>query len=229
MLSTNYTKFLLFAVVAISHFSACRFWQTAGETTKSLTEENQPKRITPFSTKEPPVYQAEVITATYLNGQRFERKYFVAKRFGKNYIAFNVEDDNETAILERGDGKTFILNKKKKSYIERAEGYSSIERDELRSFLTTKWLNEKREAKFENLGNEKNLAKFRVTIDDSHKTEVLIFVNEKLNLPIRQEFYSISEGKRNLSYSIEVKNVRTQVSEKLFKLPDGYQSKTVDD
>ncbi len=227
MFSSNYIKFFVLFLAAILLFSACRFWQTESEKQNQLEPENQGKQTAPFSTQEPRIYQAEIAITTFLNGAKNEKKYFVAKNERANLLIFNFGDENETSLLETANGKHFVINKGNKTYIEKTYEDNNGKPDELRNFLTTKWLNEKREAKFESLGIENGLAKYRVTIDESKKSEIVIFNDEKLMIPMKQEFYSVSGGKKELTYSIEIKKFKPEAPEKLFVLPDDFRDQTV--
>ncbi len=226
MFSSNYTKFFFLALAAILLFSTCRFWQTESEKPNQLEPESQGKQTAPFSTQEPRIYQAEIVIKTFLNGGKNEKKHFVAKNERANLLTFNFGEENETTLLESADGKHFVINKGNRTYLEKIYEDNNGKPDELKNFLTTKWLNEKREAKFESLGIESGIAKYRVTIDDSKKSEIVIFIDEKLQIPMKQEFYSVSGGKKELTYSIEIKDFKPEAPEKLFVLPDDYREQT---
>ena len=92
-----------------------------------------------------------------------------------------------------------------------------------KSFLTTKWLNQKNSAKFEKVDTENNLTKYLVKLEDSITSEVLIFIDEKIPFPVKQEFYSISDSEKVLTMSFEIKNYKTEVEDKLFELPKDYK------
>jgi hypothetical protein len=126
------------------------------------------------------------------------------------------------SVLQTADGKTFFINNEKKSYQEK-QIQPEPSNNELGEFLTTDWLNQKTDAVFENLGAENNLTKYRVRLAGSNVSEILIFVDENLKLPVKQEFYSVAGEQRTVTFSVELKNFLTSTDENLFKLPQDYK------
>ena len=90
----------------------------------------------------------------------------------------------------------------------------------LQSFLTNEWLNQKTDAKFENLGDENGLTKYRATFEAS---ETLIFVDENFKLPVRQEFYSVEGENRILMYSTAIQNLKLKADESFFEVPKDFR------
>lgn len=221
MFTSNHNKILVAVLGLIVFSSSCRFFQREKPLDVQI---DLPKQTAPFSTKEPEIFQVEIVVSTFIGGTRSEKKYFVAKKGGATIYRFNYGDKDETAILEKADGKRYLLDKSAKTYRETTGNGGSAETGELQHFLTTKWLNEKKAAKFEDLGLEKDLKKYRVTIDDKGGSEILVFFDEKLKIPVKQEFYSITGQKKTLFYSAELKNAKTEVDAKLFEVPAGYRS-----
>jgi hypothetical protein len=86
-------------------------------------------------------------------------------------------------------------------------------------------LNQKIPAIFENLGSEAGLLKFRVKLGEPYNntSEILIYVDESLKLPIKQQFYSINGEQRTLTFSVEMKDFKFETDEKFFELPEGYR------
>lgn len=227
MSSSNRFKLIFFLSLAIVFNSACRFW--GGSTTKTNPDSPVAEVQTdiPFNTKEPETFQAEIILSNYIGGNKAKRNHFIAKKGVKNLIAFDYGTENETATLQTNESDVYFIDRKQKTIRKKTGSDPADAIDDLKKFLTTKWLNEKSAGEFEDLGVVDNFLKFRVTLSDSEKTEVLIFVDKDLNIPVKQEFYSIQENKKVLTYSVEVKNLKTEVSDEIFALPVGYSEGTV--
>lgn len=219
MFSSNPLK--IFLVLAALFCSSCQVWQSAENANTEAFVAEEIKTGIPFSTKEPEVFQAEIVVST--GGA--EKKFFTARNKGRHLTVFNRGEKDESAVLLTENGETFIINREKKTFRKNQNGAgdsSSGDRN-LLDFLTTKWLVEKRDARFENLGAENNLTKYRVRLGDSKDSEILVFVDENLKIPVKQEFYSMADGQKNLMYSTEVKNFKLQAEEGLFELPKDYR------
>jgi hypothetical protein len=223
MISSNYIKLfaVLFALMVFS--SSCRVWKTGSDTADTARPPGKTESTAPFSTKEPKVFQTKVVVTTFLDGTETRKKYFIAKNGEAVYIAFNHGEKNESAVLRDTDGKRSILDFKNKTFRETGENGTASATDSLRKFLTTKWLNEKSAVKFDDLGPDGGLKKYRVTFEGTKTSESLIFIDDKLNIPMKQEFYSGSGDKRILTYSVELSDFKAQPEDKWFKLPDGYK------
>lgn len=207
--------------------SACSLWQNNQNATPNPTPfvPTEIKSEIPFSTKEPDVYQAEIINQTFAGGnENTNRKIFVARKGESRLTVFDEGEKRETAILNSADGAAFSLYHSRKVYTENSTGADSSTQSG-NDFLTTEWLNQKTSAAFENLGTENGLSRFRVKLGNAETTnsEILIYVDENIKLPVRQEFYSVSSEQKTLLSSVELKNFKTEADEKLFELPKDYR------
>ncbi len=213
--------FLILSVVLLASFSACGFFQN--------DQNNAPAKDPdlagfstniPFANKEPEVFQTEIIVSTFINGEKNVRNYFTARKNGNVLTKFG---DSESK-LQTSTNRIFAIDHKRKTFTETsAENAFGGEADEIGGFLTTKWLNEKASPNFKNLGTQNNLTKYLVKLGDSQNSEILIFVDENLKLPVKQEFYSIAGEKKDLTYAVELKNFKPQADDKLFEIPKDYR------
>lgn len=220
-------KFICLSILILANFSACGFWQNADNSNSLEDSEIIAENSTniPFSTKEPEIFQAEIIVTSFADNNKIEQRYFIAKNGEKSLQKFYAGSEDERSVLRTGGRKKFLINHKLKNYreisIEKSDAFSD---DSLIKDLTSKLLNEKAAADFENLGTENNLTKYRVNYEDAKNSEVLIFIDENIKLPVKQEFYSTSaDGKKNLTYSVEIKNFKPQADENFFELPKDYR------
>lgn len=209
------------SVLILASISACKFWQSNDKpkTAKDLELAELSNSI-PFASKEPTIFQTEILVSYFINGEKSQRKYFTARNYEKRLITFDFGETNAVSKLQTTDGKIFVINHEEKTFSENSVRKSVLESLEIDNFLTTKWLNEKANASFQNLGMENNLMKFLVKLESS---EVVIFVDEKIIMPVKQEFYSVTDGQKSLTLSIELKNFKTEAEDKLFEVPMDFQ------
>ncbi len=222
MISSKSFKVLLFFTLVC--VSSCRYWQTSSNSnsntatpTPEIAEINSE---IPFATKEPAIFQAEII----IKNEGEEEKSFIARSNGRT-----LSKNGDIGTLQINANKSFLINFAKKIYVENT-GKTAIQPDNaaetLNDFLTTEWLNQKNETKFENLGVENGLSKYRATFENS---ESLIFVDENYKIPVRQEFYSIEGEAKNLVYSIELQNLKLIADEQLFEIPKDFRKVSIEE
>jgi hypothetical protein len=215
---------IFLACVFMFCLTACSFWQTAQNTnTNAPTISEEIRTALPFENKEPETFQTEIVVTNFINGEKSEKVYFVARSGNKSLTVFNRGEKNEHSILTDG-GKTIFISNENKTFRESeniSNGVSSG--DEMSEFLTTEWLNRKTDAKFEKLQTENNLTDYRIIPGDSSASEIILTYDENLKMPVRQEFYSISGEQRNLTMTVELKKFQLSADEKLFVLPQDYK------
>ena len=212
---------VLLIILVIFTASACRFEPQPENTNVVPFVAGEIKTGIPFSTREPDVFQAEIIITANAGSEITKKKYFVARNGERRLTVFNRGEKGEKTILQTD--KVFVIDGAKKNFREISGKTASFADDNLKSFLTTEWLAEKKEASFENLGAENNLTKFRVRLNDSTNSEILIFVDENLKMPVRQEFYSVSGEQKTLMFSVELENYQTRAEESLFVIPEDFK------
>ena len=222
MISSKSLKFiLLFTLVCAS---SCKYWQNSSNSNSNVAVK-QPEIADiqseiPFPTKEPEIYQAEIIVKN--DGE--EEKTFIARSNGRFFSR-----NGEIGTLQIDANKSFLINFAKKIYVENI-GKSATKTESsgetLNDFLTTEWLNQKTDAKFENMGAENGLTKYRVMFEAS---ESLIFIDENYKMTVRQEFYSIEGETKNLVYSIELQNIKLIADEQLFEIPKDFRKVTIEE
>ena len=202
--------------------ASCGVWQSAENVNSALHVTEEIETGIPFENKEPERFQTEIVVTNFLNGEKSERRYFLARSGTQHLTIFNRGEKDETSVLQTADGRSFFINNEKKGYQEKRVQTAQAN-SELTGFLTTEWLNQKTDAAFEKLGTENNLTKYRVRLGSSNVSEILVFVDENLKLPVKQEFYSASGEQKTLMFSVELKNFSLQAEDKLFELPKNSQ------
>lgn len=227
MVIPNFGKLAALTLMIIIIAAGCRFWQKPAENAATPTPPTNEQSDIPFSTLEPDTYEAEVWVTFYNDGKKSERKTFTAKSGIKRLSVFNSGEKNEISFLQT-ESVNCLIYKEKKAYAELQAGSSqptAASGETLESYLRTEWLSEKTAAVFEDLGTENGLRKYRVKLGDvaTETNEVLVFVDEANQMPVRQEFYSAAGDGKNLIYSYELRNLKLTVDESHFTLPGDYR------
>lgn len=228
MFPTNTFKLFIVLFFAPLIFSSCSFWQTSenGNTNSNTFTADELKSKIPFENKEPEVFQAEIVLAAFINGEKTERIIKAARSREK----IRYDYPNGISFLQLNEDEKFLLETEKKVYAQSASiSNSSAETGEmLKDFLTTEWLSERRNVKFENLGLENGLAKYRVS-GENNTSEILIYVDENLKFPVKQEFYSISGEQKILFTAMEFRNLKLEIDESIFDLPKDFKKISVEE
>lgn len=210
-------KFLKIFLLAALCASACRFWQSNNGATTTPTPINveEIKSRIPFNTKEPETFQTEIVTTA----NNAESKIFAARNGANQLTIFDYQTASETASLQLG-GANYLIARHRKIYTENQPA-TNDSGDEL--FPVTGLLNQREIAAFELLSDETDLAKYRITLDASKKSEIVITVDKKINLPVKQEFFSISGEQKTLMTTTELKNFSLQTDLQNFELPKDFK------
>lgn len=226
--------FYLVLFFSICFSASCsRFWSGGNEDSdaadrKPFTAREIQSEI-PFSTREPEIFQGEIVVTSFINGEKSERKTFVARSGARRILIFAAGEKAEVSFLQLDEAGSFSISQQKKIYTEnvanmaaQASGSETFD-----DFLTAARLSAKASAAFESLGAAENgLTRFRVRLDDSDASEVLIYVDENLKIPVRQEFYSraaAGEQQKTLLYAVELRNFQLQADENLFAPPKDFR------
>lgn len=224
MFSPNRIKFFLVCVLC---FSSCGCWRAAKSENAPAASfaAEESKSAAPFATKEPENFQAEFVIAA--NGA--ENKIFTARAGNRRRSDYDSGAANQLTILQTGASQRFLLLPRGKIYAENfasQTGASSSESS--KDFLTSELLNQKSDAHFVRLGAENDLTKYAVRLDDSDAAETIVFVDERIGLPVRQEFYSSKDGQKILTYAVEMRNFKTPADENLFEIPKDFRKVSIE-
>lgn len=220
MVSSN--SFKISFVCAALVLSACSFWQAKTNDAPAAFVPEPIKNGIPFAIKEPPVYQAEIVT---ISGGA-EDKIFAARNGANRLTIFDYQTTREIALLQKGANQKFLINRERKIYTENTVENSPAENQDLINFLTSERLNQMKDAKFENLGAENDLTKYAVRLDDKQNSEMIIYADEKIGLPVKEEFYSVRGEQKTLLSTVELRSFSWQTDDKLFVLPEDYKKVT---
>lgn len=220
MFSSNSLKiFFVFAALFSTACSSCQSKTDANASNTTFVAEEL-KSDVPFSTREPNEFQTEIVIQT--NGGGVE-KFFTARSGANRLTVFDYQKVNEVSFLQTERDESFLIYANQKIYAEKHSENTDSKSEPLNDFLTAELLNRKKDAKFESLGAENDLEKYRVNLDDAPNSEIIIFYDGKIGLPIKQEFYTVAGEEKILMMTMELKNFRSQLDAKFFEIPKDFR------
>lgn len=213
---SNLRKFFPVIGLVLLSLLACRFWQTAD---KPATLTGEAANALPFSTKTPDVFQTRVVVVAGTVTQ----KYFIARAGNKWRTDYAVGESDESSIIY--NGAEYYVSFPKKVYAEKPlnQGKTAAPDDVMSDLLYhTPAVN------FEKTGRENNITTYRVKFGDAASSDALIYVNEDIGIPVKQEFYSINGDQRTLEYAVEFQDIKLTAEDDLFKIPDAFKKVAVE-
>ena len=224
MFSFHLTKFSAVLALVSLIFAGCGFWQKNTDANSSPTPPvaDDLKSAIPFSAQEPEQFQAEIV----VTANETQRMTFVARNGANRRSDFNFGAKNQLTNLQTD--KNYLILPSRKIYAETVTANNATT-DDWTNFLTTEWLSQKTDASFEKLETVDNVAKYRMKLGEGAASEILIYVDEKLNLPVKQEFYSGSGDQKVLNYSMELKNLKLQTDTNLFTVPTDFRKVSIEE
>jgi hypothetical protein len=135
----------------------------------------------------------------------------------KRRIDYDPGTDEHRAVLITD--KEYLLYFKRKRYEERDLTGSGASGDGLLSHL----LHVRDFTEFEQMRRDGSVVQFRASINESNASEVIVFFDEAIGLPVKQEFYSVEGDKRTLRYSVELRDFKKEVEPGVFEIPAGFR------
>lgn len=216
MFTPKFLKTLLILALCVP---SCRFWQSKTAATDAPLETVSVAEIKseiPFATKEPEIYQTEIVVTA--NG--VEELILTARNGANRLTTYDYRESFEFGYLQTGADTSFLIARKQKIYAENQTAENGAA-DEI--FPTAALLNQKRAAIYEPLGAENGAAKYRVVIDGAVNSEIVVTVDKNINLPVKQEFYSVEGNRKTLISMTELRNFSLQSDPRNFELPKDYK------
>ena len=212
---SNPRKFFPVIALVLLSLPACRFWQTAD---RPATLMGEAANELPFSTKTPDIFQSRVV----ITAGSVTEKYFMARAGERSRIDYSVGGPGERSVVQ--NGSEFLVSFRRKIYAEQPPGQVEISpNDDVMSDL----LYHKPYADFEKMGRENNITTYKVRFGDAASGDAIIYIDEDIGIPVKQEFYSINGDRRTLEYSVEFQDLKLTAEDDLFKIPDGFKKITV--
>ena len=210
MFLSNHLVTVLILVLAYAGFSCSWTGRTTPENASQAIE--PPKSEVPFETREPETFQADLITKTA--GTESRVRY---TRKGANWRIDTFEGDAPSRSMIAGD-KLLHLDHRSKTYSEAPSGGGPADRPAYISDLTQTLLNRKEHAKFEKLGADGNIERYRVSVEGS-STPWIVSYDASIKMVTRQE----PESPTSDNFVFEMRGFTLDVSDEVFRIPAGYR------
>jgi len=196
-------------------------WLPGPAPDSAVTAIEAPKGKFPFKTKEPENFQCDIIETA---GQITRRKRLAMKGpWARLDLDLGTADHRAVLVTD----KEYLIDLGRKLYAENAAPpagpagrFSELTRELLLASPRTN---------FKEVGREGAVITYRASTDSTDKSEVLIHYDTALELPVKQEFFSIGDGRRTLSFSIEIVNFSLEPDPALFELPAGFRRASFDE
>jgi len=185
----------------------CSWFRSSDPVSLTPTAVSPPDSGIPFETKEPETYQADFDSIV---GGSESRTHF-ARKDGK-WRTDNYSGEKPTRSIIRA-GTLVYLDHITKQYSEPPQSGPDPQPPFI-SDLTTSLLSEMQLAKFEKLGVEGTLERFKVTVDGSDVSSTIIF-DTQIKMVVRHAF----EG----GFAFEMRNLTLEVDDAVFAVPSGYR------
>ena len=217
MFLSNPAKIFLTGFILLSIFggSGCR--QKVENTDTGPTADPE---VLPFSTTEPETFQAEIV----VSAGGVEQRTFVARSGRDRRTDYDLGGHDRLTLLETD--KKYLISDRSKIFAQDELPVSSGDGfdDSMATVLAAREY-----AEFKKIGVENGLTKFRASPPDSDSSEVMIYVDESLGLPVKQEYFSINGDQRTLEYSVELTNIRREIDAGVFEIPPGFRQTSIDE
>lgn len=166
-----------------------------------------PETGIPFETKEPETFQADFITFA---GGTETRSHFAKKSGRWRFDSFAAEGPTRSII----QGQTLAyVDHTREQYSEPPTNGPNAQPPFIDD-LTTSLLHPKQPAKFEKLGSEDNIERYKVTVDGSNTPSTITY-DTAIKMIVRHEF----EG----GFAFEMRNFTLEVDDAVFRVPSGYR------
>lgn len=212
MFLSNRRKCFLFLVFCAGFLSACS--TSTSTETSALTGPDTTKAF-PFSTKEPSVYQGNVV----VTGDLGEQRYFVARKNDKGRLG--LFRGGRLASSELHTDLTYLIDHVNKVYA--AVPPSPLSYDALSYGL----FRGKGHNTFEKLESDESVTRYRVRDPDQPLSDIVISLDNVSGLVVRQEFSTAGENGADAPQSprfiYEVRDLSLDVDDSVFDKPVNYR------
>ena len=214
MFLSNPARYFVICTFFLAAGAGCGLWQnTTGHVVRSIEAEGG---AAPFSTKEPETYQAEIVIKS---GGR-ERRIFTARKGERSRTDYDHGTSGQRTVIR--SGPDLVYSERLGIYAETPAGTPGRPLSELENDVSAILLSRRPDTTYESLGHENGLSKFRARSDENSASEVIVFVDDNIGLPVKQEFYSVAaDGQIVLQYTMEVRDVKLEADDALFAVPNG--------
>lgn len=208
MFLSNLPRPFLLLIAFTLVMQACGSSQTNENKEVSLTGESTSEF--PFSTKEPEIYQADVI----VTAGGTETRWSVA-RDGEKW-RYNIYAGTAMTVSQIRSDKLYYIDHRKKTFWEMSEKAGTGEISDIaRSFFRGYEHND-----FDETGREGTIIKYKVRPIDKRPGSILISIDTASGMMVKQEFLTADGG---VQYVYELRNLKLSVDDSTFAIPPDYR------
>ena len=174
----------------------------------------------PFPTKEPTVFQGDLIVSNGTN----EERYFVA-RDNDNW-RFDTYRDGSPSLTQLRSDKVYTIDHAKEAYA--VETYADLKDFDTGYFNALSWyfFRGANYIDFTEAGRDGTLVKYKARMLKDSKNDVSITIDESTGIMVRQEITSQKERNAEgapVVYVFEVRDLKLAVDDSVFEIPSGYR------
>lgn len=187
--------------------AGCSWFQSSEPVALTPTVVAPPETGLPFEASEPITYQADFVTVS----PGSETLSHFARKDGKWRIDTFAGETVNRSIIQAD--KLIYLDHMRKQYSEPPVSGPAAQ-PQFIADLTTSLLNEKQPAKFEKLGTEGTLERYRATVEGSNATSTIVF-DTASKMVVRNEV--------DAGFAFEMRNFKLEVDDAKFVVPAGYR------
>ncbi|MGI8812287.1 MAG: hypothetical protein ACR2IH_07125 [Pyrinomonadaceae bacterium] len=219
MFLSNSAVYFVILTALIAECAGCRQSNSVGK--NAGTADPTSGRAAAFPTKEPETYQAEVV----ITAGGIEQKFRCMRKGSASRIDYDLGREYQRSYIRTDADRVVSDRRKLYADVPAGRGGSELQNDTADNMLIRNHYSE-----IERLGTENGLSKFRAKMDQSTASEAIIYVNDELGLPVREELFSLSpDGGRQLQYTYELRDVRNEVDTGVFEIPQNYKKVSIDE
>lgn len=220
MLLSNPAKSFLASALLSTICGGCGFFKYySGNTTPTRESSN----TTPFSVKEPEVYQAKFVTTS---GEVSTVSFYARK--GENWrLDMNFDSPNFVSIVSTD--KMYAISLARKVFAEMPS--AQADDPDFVQDMTAGLLSQSTATKFETLGRDGTVTKYRVSLGENGASEAIIYFDETVGIVIREEFFSLPRKTDSDApeFVYEVRELKSDVNDSVFAIPAGIRKVTWDE
>jgi hypothetical protein len=211
------TRRLLITILSLAVSLATACGSTPQSANVNLPPIDKIDGVYPFSVVEPQIYSCKIVETA----GGVSRTYFSARNGDVSRLDIDHGSPNQLTVIH--DGRTIRIDHKTKTYEESPPPMNSVPKPSSDATLFRTMLYDFNRAKFEKLGVESGLTKYRATIDGEMASERLVYIDEKIGFPVRVEIVSVEGDIRREIMRIEILEFKTESATDLFEIPAGFK------
>lgn len=222
-LSNPAKKYLTLIVVSFVLYG-CGWRQNNENTMVPVIAE--PKSDIPFSAKEPDEFQADIVRSS---DTQADVSFYARKGTNWRYDFFVTE---EKRFSKLHTDRNYSINHQARVYAEESIGGAVSNPPDFLRDLTQSLLHKRAYAKFEEIGREGNIRKYRVRIGDPPTGEAVIHFDESFGLIVKQEFNATGAQATSTAlpyFRFELSNVSLEVHDSVFEIHKGFRKVSWDE